>query len=122
MCCMYVFMFVPKFSFVYGAGYFIDCPSQPELYFFWRACVQHGVSDTRRIYDILWGFDLQKVFPSQRQLSSPRLVVSSLFFYKRNIKKNVSSYSLFSQTSEFSPCHINICNLTLIASLTVVVF
>lgn len=58
----------------------------------------------------LWhfvGFLFTEIFPSQRQLSSPRLAVSSLFFYKRNIKKNVSSYSSFSQTSEFSSCHIN---------------
>ena len=99
---MYVCMYVPEFSFVCRTGYFIGCPGQPERYF-WRACVSHK----RRMYDILWGF-CTEIFPSQRHLSSPRLVVSSLFFYKRNIKENVSSYSLFSQTSEFSPCHINI--------------
>ena len=54
MYCMYVC----QCMYQSGAGYFIDCPSQPERYVFRRACI----SNTRRIYDILWGFYLQKFF------------------------------------------------------------
>lgn len=51
-------MYVCQCMYQSGAGYFIDCPSQPERYVFRRAYI----SNTRRIYDILWGFYLQKFF------------------------------------------------------------
>jgi len=112
-------MFVPEFSFVYGAGYFIDCPSQPERYFFWRACVSH--TKTHLLHFV--GFLFTERFSVTKTVvfTSAGCKLSIFFISGTSRKTFPATHSVFSQTSEFSPCHINICNLTLIASLTVVV-